>query len=77
MYDWIESMENAAENRYFDMLQPNGKLKCDCGEIFEADAGNTLSSNPYATPVCPKCLEKYSKEYDKQKSSKELEKSKP
>jgi len=57
MIDQIESWENAAERRYDEMAQPDGKLKCDCGSNFDPNIeGGTLSPNPYAMPVCDKCF---------------------
>ena len=58
MLDQMESWENAAERQYDKMVQPNGKLKCRCGNIFDPDKeGGTLSPNPYALPVCGECLQ--------------------
>jgi len=66
MIDQLESMEIAAENQYYDMLQPDGGLKCGCGQIFDESEGMVLSPNPYAMPSCPKCFDKYIKELEKQ-----------
>ncbi len=60
MRDFIEQMEDAAEARYERMLQPDGKLKCDCGKLFDADKeGGPVSPNPYAMPVCGDCFIEY------------------
>ena len=62
MYDEIdelESMEHAAEIRYFNMLQPDGKLKCDCGKFFNPEDGEITSQNPFALPVCPECFSEW------------------
>ena len=59
MKDILENMENCAENKYFDMLQPDGKLKCSCGKLFNEGEGEPLSSNPYAMPSCPDCCAEY------------------
>lgn len=60
MYDFLDNMESAAENAYFDMLQPDGKLKCFCGNIFDPNKeGVSLSANPYCMPVCNQCLISY------------------
>ena len=58
--DITERLEMGAEDKYFDMLQPGGKLKCDCGKIFDSSEGTTISPNPYAMPVCPTCFENFS-----------------
>lgn len=62
--DIIESMENCAEQRYFDMEQGNGKLKCFCGNIFNEGEGEIVSPNPYSMPVCGECFEKFMKEQE-------------
>jgi hypothetical protein len=39
------------------MVQPDGKLKCDCGNIFDPnEEGGPISCNPYSMPVCGKCI---------------------
>lgn len=66
MLDILERLEDEAEARYFKMLQPGGKLKCDCGRLFDADKeGATVSSNPYAMPVCGDCFEEWEKSITK------------
>ena len=58
MLDQMESWENAAEKRYDEMAQPGGKLKCDCGNIFDPDKeGGPVSPNPYSMPMCGECLQ--------------------
>jgi len=58
MQDILERLESTAEIQYDKMIQPNGKLKCDCGRLFDPDEeGGTVSPNPYAMPVCGECLE--------------------
>ena len=60
MRDIIEHLEAGAEAAYDEMLQSDGRLKCGCGKIFDADSeGGCISPNPYAMPVCGDCLEKY------------------
>ena len=59
MRDFIENLEDGAEAAYYRMLQPNGKLKCSCGKLFEPSQGTVVSPNPYAMPVCEDCFEKY------------------
>jgi len=55
--DLIEHFEDAAEARYQQMLQEDGRLKCSCGNIFDPDKeGGPLSESPYSMPVCGKCL---------------------
>ena len=34
MSDWLDSLENAAERRFEEMVQPDGRMKCGCGELF-------------------------------------------
>lgn len=59
MKDIVEHMEDGAEAAHDRMLQPDGRLKCDCGRIFDDSAeGGTLSPDPYAMPVCGDCFEK-------------------
>lgn len=58
MKDFIERLEGAAESRYFEMIQPDGKFRCDCGELFDPEnEGGVISPNPYAMPSCSKCFE--------------------
>lgn len=53
MKDLIEMLESSAEQRYAEMDQGDGMLKCSCGMIFDPNKeGGTLSPNPYAIPVC-------------------------
>ena len=60
MIDQLESWENTAERQYNEMEQPDGKLKCCCGKVFDPDEeGGTTSPNPYAMPVCGVCYEEY------------------
>lgn len=63
MRDIIEILEDRAEFEYQQMLQPDGKLRCGCGELFNAlTEGSLISSNPYAMPVCDNCFLKWFKE---------------
>lgn len=56
--DPIERGEMRAEAAYDEMWQPDGKLKCPCGQIFDPDKeGGTLSPDPYAMPFCGQCFE--------------------
>lgn len=55
--DQMEAMEAAAEIRYDEMDQGNGKLKCSCGKLFDLGEGGVPSINPYAMPVCNECFE--------------------
>lgn len=67
MLDQMESWENAAERRYDEMSQGDGKLKCCCGNIFDPEKeGGPVSPNPYAMPGCPDCLEAAMKEWEDQ-----------
>jgi len=56
--DIIERLESSAERQYEDMLQPDGMLKCFCGNLFKEGEGDVLSPNPYAMPSCPNCVDK-------------------
>jgi len=70
MLDIIKRMERLAELEYDKMSQPGGKLKCDCGRIFDPDKeGGTVSPNPYAMPVCGECLEEAYNRYEEQNSN--------
>jgi hypothetical protein len=63
MRDFIENLEAGVEARYEEMLQPDGKLRCGCGEVFNPETeGGPVSSNPYAMPVCGNCFRKWWKE---------------
>ena len=60
MKDIVEHLEAGAEASYYEMLQPNGLLKCGCGKNFDPDSeGGPVSSNPYAMPVCGNCFMKW------------------
>jgi hypothetical protein len=60
MLDPIERAEISAENAFFAMSQPDDKLKCGCGQVFDPDKeGGTVSPDPYAIPVCNRCLEEF------------------
>ena len=63
---WVESKESAAEDAYFDMLQKDGRLKCGCGKLFDAeDEGGTVSPDPWAMPVCGDCFDEWYKSMQK------------
>jgi hypothetical protein len=73
MKDIIEQMEDAAEHRYYETVQPDGRLKCDCGRVFNPDdEGGPLSPNPYAMPVCGVCLDAAMDAHKKGQNPKEL-----
>lgn len=57
MRDIIERSEDSAEERYFEMLQPDGRLRCSCGKLFNVQDAQPASANPYAMPVCPDCFD--------------------
>lgn len=60
MKDIVEHYEAIAEVQYERMVQPDGQLKCECGNIFDVDIdGIFIDSNPYSMPVCGECGEKY------------------
>ena len=66
MRDIVEHLEAQAEADYFDMIQPDGRLKCGCGRLFDAeDEGGSITSNPYTMPVCGECFDKWMKENQK------------
>lgn len=57
MQDIFEMMEDAAEARYYEMLQPDGRLRCGCGRVFDPQReGGPASAHPYAAPVCGVCF---------------------
>jgi len=59
MRDIVEHLEVGAEIAYDEMLQPDGRLKCWCGKLFDPnEEGGTVSPNPYAMPICGDCFEK-------------------
>lgn len=63
MRDILENLEAGAEAAYNEMVQPDGRLKCGCGKIFDPDKeGGMVSPNPYAMPVCGDCFEEWIKE---------------
>jgi len=66
MKDFLESLEDAAECRYYEMTEglPPGKMRCGCGTIFLEDEGYDLDPSPYGMPVCENCFEEYYKSSD-------------
>ena len=58
MKDFLEQLEDSAERWYFENVK-NGIAKCSCGNTFNIEEGETVSANPYAIPVCPKCFEEW------------------
>lgn len=38
--------------------------RCMCGCEFELGDGQTLSADPYATPVCPACFDQWQQHYN-------------
>jgi len=68
MRDFLENLEDAAERQYDEMLQPDGRLKCDCNRIFDPNKeGGVVSSNPYAMPVCGECFINWEKQFKEKK----------
>lgn len=59
MMDIIENMEAAAESRIYDMTEglPEGKFRCDCGEIDDLAHAAPSGPSPYSAPMCGKCLD--------------------
>jgi hypothetical protein len=59
MNDFIGNLEDAAEIRWLEAEQTDGRLKCGCGNVFDPNKeGGPISNNPYALPVCDECVEK-------------------
>ena len=56
MRDFIEMAEDAAEKQLDDATQPDGKIKCACGNLFDLSDGHPASANPYAMPICETCF---------------------
>ncbi len=56
--DPLEIMEASAERWAEENIKGN-MFKCSCGRICKLSKAETLSSNPYAIPVCRDCCEKY------------------
>ena len=57
--DWLESLENACENRYWDSYISPNKSKCSCGNIFDpTKEGGPASNNPWSDFVCNDCITK-------------------
>lgn len=59
MIDVNESMECAAEDTYFKMMQDDGRIKCSCGNVFDENEGSIIHNHPYAMPVCPACFDAF------------------
>lgn len=59
MRDFIDCLEGAAEDRFFEMKKglPKGKFRCDCGRIELDENANPASANPYSLPICQICYE--------------------
>ena len=60
MYDFLEILENSAEDRLYEMTEglPKGKFKCFCGRIADLEKeANPSASNPYCMPICNICYE--------------------
>lgn len=43
--------------------------RCSCGREFDLSEGTTLSPDPYAIPVCPKCFEEWMQDHKSQEPS--------
>jgi len=71
MRDILEHLEALAEARHEKMVQPDGRLRCGCGKVFDPDKeGGTIEDNPYAMPVCGDCLHKVMSELENNKKLK-------
>ena len=55
MNDFIGNLEDAADVRWLKAEQPDGRIKCGCGSIFDPTKEGIISDNPYSLPVCDKC----------------------
>ena len=58
MLDYIQSLEDAAENHLFEMTKglPKGKFRCGCGRVSDLDGALSSSENPYSEPICRHCV---------------------
>ncbi|MCD6436206.1 MAG: hypothetical protein J7L15_07440 [Clostridiales bacterium] len=56
--DTIEKLEMAAEEWADDHIIGDSFI-CGCGKMCKLNEGETVSSNPYASPVCPECFEEW------------------
>ena len=66
--DPIERLETSAEDWWYENVD-GSQFTCFCGELCDLYDGHTLSANPYAIPVCPKCAEEHYKKYHKDKNN--------
>lgn len=53
--DPIERGEDRCENWYFENVQPDGRVRCQCGKLFRLEDAVQISPDPYSIPVCPDC----------------------
>jgi hypothetical protein len=67
MLDYIEYLESGATARLEEMTEglPEGKFRCDCGNIEDLDHAAPSSDNPYASPMCRECLSRMLKVNEK------------
>ena len=56
--DPIERMEASAERWAEENVEGN-MFKCSCGKMCKLEDGQTIDSNPYASPVCMDCFEEW------------------
>lgn len=56
--DFHEIGEARCEDWAFENLHGD-MFTCQCGKECNLNAGETLSPDPYAIPVCPECFENY------------------
>ena len=56
--DTIEIMEASAE-RWAEENIVNSDFLCSCGKLCSLQDGQTISSNPYANPVCHECFQEW------------------
>ena len=56
MMDPIERGEARCEAWYAEAVRPDGRVKCQCGRLFNLEDGETLTSDPFGIPICRNCL---------------------
>ncbi len=58
MKDIVELHESAIEDWAMENVRGED-FRCACGEWCPLSDGDTISPNPWAKPICPKCLDEY------------------
>lgn len=57
MPDFYERGEARCENWAAENVSKN-RFRCYCGDWCDMEDGESLSTDPYAIPVCPQCFKK-------------------